>query len=385
MFGSTTRRWAPDRGARGVVAVLSALLLLLLGACSSSSGSDGGSSGKTDDAAVAAAQKRLDPYLTPVKKIEVDTPLTKKPQAGKTVDYIRYNNPTVAVYDPGFKQAAAALGWDMNIIAVDATDPQAVPNAMIRAVSEHADFIVVAAADLPSIKAGMAAAKNAGVPVFLASGVGVPEGKANGLYGNTRSENTMTGNLGMVDQAIVDSGGTGSILFVNAPDFPVLAPLDDAMKKHVAESCSECSLHLLGISAGDLGGDIASQVVNAIRQHPDVKYVVASFDTLTNGLPQALAAAGMDDVKIYISAPGPAAVKLLEKGDYDAGLLPSDEVYPWLVLDQVARVSVGMDPLQKEHGNMTMQLWTTKDMPKGQTGWAPPSYQDQFKKLWQVS
>jgi len=384
MFGANARRWAPNRGIRGVVPVLSVLLLLLLAACGNSSGSDGGSSGKTDDAAVAAAKKRLAPYLEPVEKIEVDTPLTEKPAEGKKVVYIRYNNPTVAVYDPGFKEAAAALGWNMTISAVDATDPQAVPNAMIRA-SEDSDYIIVAAADLPSMKAGMEAAQKAGVPVFLASGVGEPKGEANGLYGNTRSENTMTGNLGMLDQAIVDSGGTGSILHVNAPDFPVLAPLDDAVKKHVAENCSGCSVKLLGISAGDLGGDVASQIVNAIRQKPDIKYVVASFDTLTNGLPQALAAAGMDDVKIYISAPGPAAVKLIEKGDYDGGLLPSDPNYPWLVIDQVARVSVGMDPLQKEHANQNMQLWTTEDMPKGQTGWAPPNYQDQYKQLWQVS
>jgi len=383
MFGSTARRWAPNRGTRGVVAVLSVLLLLLLAACGSS-GSDGGSSGKTDDAAVAAAKKRLDPYLKPVEKIEVNTPLTKKPEGGKTVDMIRFNNPTVAVYDPGFEAAAAALGWKMNITAVDATDPQAVSNAMIRA-SRDADYIIVAAATLASIKTGMDAAKTAGVPVFAAAGLDEPKGKANGLYGNTRSDNTLTSVLGMVDQAIVDSGGTGSILSVNAPDFPTLAPIDPAVKKHIAENCSKCSVKLLGISAGDLGGDIASQIVNAIRQKPDIKYVVASFDTLTNGLPQALKAAGMDDVQIYIGSPTAAAVKLIEKGDYDAGLLPSDEVYPWLVLDQVARVNVGMDVLQEEHANMNMQLWTTKDMPKGATGWAPPNFEDQFKQLWQVS
>ncbi len=44
-----------------------------------------------------------------------------------------------------------------------------------------------------------------------------------------------------------------------------------------------------------------------------------------------------------------------------------------------------MDPDQKGHASVQMQLWTTEDMPEGETEWEPPNYQDQYKELWLVS
>jgi ABC-type sugar transport system substrate-binding protein len=378
-------RCSANRGARGIVAVLSALLLLLLAACGSSGDAEStseSSPGKTDDAAVAAAKERLAPLLAPVEKIEVDTPLTKTPPAGQSLHYIRYNNPTAAEYDASWKEAVAALGWKLTIRTADGADPQAIPNGMIQAVSENADYIVINGVDLASMGSGLDEAKKAGIPVFLSGGVGEPQGEANGLYGNAGA-NATVGVLGLLDQMIVDSGGSGSALLVNAPDFPILAPTNDAAKKYVAEHCSGCSLELLGISASDLGGDVASTVVAAVRQNPDVKYVVTSFDALANGLPQALEATGLDDVKVYVSLPGPTAVPLIESGEYDAGTLFPQDTFPWLVLDQVARVSVGMDPPKSPL--LSMQLWTPENMPKGETEWSQPNYQDQYKKLWQVS
>ncbi|WP_448624471.1 sugar ABC transporter substrate-binding protein [Geodermatophilus sp. URMC 64] len=380
MFGST------NRGARGIVAVSSAVLLSLLAACGSDdAGGSGGSSGETDDAAVAAAQERLDPYLTPADDIEVDVPLTQKPEEGQRVAIVRYNNPAAEDFARNYADPGEALGWDVDIYAVEGTDPQAISNGVLRAVSEDVDYIVVQGSSLQAIGPSLEAAKEAGIPVFLAAGVGEPEGEANGLYGNTMGENTVLGNLAMADQVIVDSGGTGTVLHVNAPDFPTLAPIDDALAERIADECPQCTLETLGISAADLGGDIASNIVAAIRQHPDVKYVIAAFPDLARGLPQALAAAGLDDVQIYLSLPDEASVALVESGDYDAAILTPRESFAWALFDQIARVSVGMDPLPEEHGTLNMQLWTTEDMPKGETTWDPPDFQEKYKELWQVS
>ncbi|ETD33360.1 hypothetical protein W823_09555 [Williamsia sp. D3] len=135
-------------------------MLFLVAACSSA-GTEGGSSGETDDAAVAAAQERLAPLVIPVNetKIQVDTPLTERPPTGKRVEVIRYNNSASAVYDQPMKDAGSALGWNVNISAIDATDPQSIPNAMIRAVSQKVDYIVVTASSIQATGAGMDAAK----------------------------------------------------------------------------------------------------------------------------------------------------------------------------------------------------------------------------------
>ena len=388
MSPSTFHKSSAGGATRGVLAAIAALLLLVLSACGGSgSGSDASSSAKTDEAAVVAAQKRLEPFLIPVEdtKIEVDTPLTKRPPTGKKVYVIRYNNPAAALYDQGMKDAGKALGWDVTINPVDATDPQAIPNSMIRAVSQKVDYIVVTSSSIQAAGQGMEAAKKAGIPVFFGAGVDEPQGQANGLYGNTLRTGTNAAVLALLDHMIVESGGTGTALFVNAPDYPLLTPIDDSAKKHIAENCPKCSVDLLGIAAADLGGDIASNIVAKIRQNPDIKYVIPVSSILAIGLAPALKAAGLNDVQAYISGAVEANVKEIRNGTYPAGDLYPENDYPWLLFDQIARVSVGMDPLQKQHESTNLLIWTTKTVPDNQNSWDPPNYQDEYKKLWQIS
>jgi hypothetical protein len=59
--------------------------------------------------------------------------------------------------------------------------------------------------------------------------------------------------------------------------------------------------------------------------------------------------------------------------------------YPWLLFDEIARVSVGDDPLQKQHDATGLQLWTTESVPESDDNWDPPNYEDEYKKLWHVS
>jgi ABC-type sugar transport system substrate-binding protein len=375
------------RRVRGVVAASTALGMVFLAGCGSDSSDDdgGGSGAESDSAAVSAAEDRLAPFLEDIEEIEPTTPLTRKPDEGKSIYFIRYNLPVAAELDKGYEDATAALGWDVTVIAIDGSDPQATSNAMLRAVSEGADYITVQSGNIPVMGPGLEAAKAAEIPVFLQGGVGEPGGAENGIYGHTQSSATLEGNLGLVDQMIVDSGGGGSALYVNAPDFPILAPLDDAVDEHIAENCSGCSIEHRSISAADLGGDVASGTVAAIRQNPDIKYVIAAFDALVQGLPQALQAAGLNDVQVYISNPGSSFVEGIAQGDYQAGMILSGDNRSWLMVDQIARLSVGMDVDQEHHGAMNQRLWTTETVPDGETSWDPEGFQDQYKELWQVS
>lgn len=369
---------------RGVAAASIAATVFALAGCGS--GTDGGaSSAEPDEAAAAAAQTRIDPYLKPVEDIDVTTPLTKKPDEGKSVYYIRFNLPVAAVLDAPFKEATGALGWEGKVLAIDAADPQATSNAMTRAVGEGADYIAVNSGSIEGMGPGLVAAKEAGIPVFLAAGVGEPQGEKNGVFGNVQAVNSTSSTLGLVDLMIVDSKGSGSGLLVNAPDFPILAPIDDQAKQHVEDNCDGCSLDVLDIAPQDLGGDVASTIVSAVRQNPDIKYVISSFDGLASGLPEALAAVGMDDVQIYVAVATPPFVQSIRAGDMAASLTLPDETRTWLLVDQIARVSVGMDAEQKEHSNMAMQLWDTDNVPADADTWDPPEYKEKFKALWQVS
>ena len=52
-----------------------------------------------------------------------------------------------------------------------------------------------------------------------------------------------------------------------------------------------------------------------LRSHPDTKYVIQSTDSLFTGLPAALKAAGLNDVKIFGEGPGYANLKNIATGD----------------------------------------------------------------------
>ena len=369
------------RSLRGVAAALLALTVLAFAGCSGDAES---TNAEPDEAAASAAQKRVDAYLEPVEDIDVATPLTKRPDEGKSVYYIRYNLPIAAVLDAPFKEATKALGWNGNILAIDAADPQATSNAMTRAISEGADMIAVNSGSIDGMGPGLKEAIDADVPVFLAAGVGEPHGEKNGVYGNVQAVNSTTATLGLLDLMIADSDGAGSGLLVNAPDFPILAPIKDQSEQHLADNCDGCSLDALDIAPQDLGGDIASTIVSALRQNPDIKYVIATFDGLITGLPQALAAVGLDDVKIYVDIASPPTVESIRAGDIDASLTLPDQSRTWLLVDQMARVSIGMDADQEAHANMAMQLWTTENVTDA-NAWDAPDFEEKFKTLWQVS
>ena len=366
---------------RGVAATSLALTVFAFAACSGDAES---SNAEPDEEAASAAQQRVDAYLEPVEDIDVTTPLTRKPDEGKSVYYIRYNLPIAAVLDAPFEEATEALGWDGHVLAIDAADPQATSNAMTRAVSEGADLIAVNSGSIEGMGPGLEEAKDANIPVFLAAGVGEPEGEKNGVYGNVQAVNSTTSTLGLLDLMTVDSNGAGSALLVNAPDFPILAPIKDQSEQHLADNCDECSLDVLDIAPQDLGGDVASTIVSALRQNPDIKYVIATFDGLITGLPQALAAVGLDDVKIYVDIASPPTVESIRAGDVDASLTLPDQSRTWLLVDQMARVSIGMDADQEAHADMAMQLWTTDNVPDDNS-WDAPDFEEKFKTLWQVS
>jgi len=382
MFSPSIPTMRCASAARGALAALSASVLLLLAACAADTA---GGEQTADAAAVEAAQERLAPYLAPITKIPVSTPLTSRPEGGKKVYFIRYNLPVAAALDGPLVEAAKALDWEVRVITADGSDPQAVSNAAIRAVTDGADYIAVSSGNAYSLGPGLEEAKQAGIPVFFMAGSGEPEGAKNGIYGNVGSAETPNGTVALLDQMIIDSKGGGSALLLNAPDYPVLAPINDLAEAHLAENCSACSLQITNISPADLGGDVASTAVASIRQNPRIKYVVGAFDALVMGLPEALAAAGLDDVKVLVGAPNEAMVEGIHDGTYRAGAMYPMDGLAWLTIDMMARHSLGMELDDEAHAYGLIPIWTAENAPEGETYWqGPPDLEAQFKELWQI-
>lgn len=391
MTSLTQRARSRAATTRGLLTVSAAVVLFTVAACGSSDSEGGGGDGapaKGDAKAVSAAEARLQPYLDTPSSIPVKTPLTKKPEEGKSLYLIRYNLPIGALLDAPHKAAAEALGWKFKVLPVDPADPLSQSNAVQQAIAGGADYIEVSSGSAQSIGEGLAAARAAGVPVFLQAGDTVPEGEKNWIFGNANNDYVNVLMARLMDYAIVDSKGTANILNLTVPDYPIVAAANKYVEEELPKNCSTCSIQTENLSAPDAGAGKGPDVaVAALRKNPKLNYILLPVESVADGLPQALRAAGLDKkVKLLVLGASKTMPPGLQDGSFAALALQSNDAQPWMAVDMIARYSIGMDVDAKEHSVDPGWIWTKDNAPKGETTFAgPEGYQDQYKKLWQVA
>jgi ribose transport system substrate-binding protein len=350
------------------------------------SGTTAGTAG--GDAGLAAAQASVDAALKFDGSIGVTTPLTGKPEK-KTIAWMECDVPTCAAYEtPGFKDATAALGWDLKIIPMKSTDPGP---AIQQAIDAKVDFIASSGLAIAQYQPQLDAAKAAGIPVLSCYGTDDPD-PASGLYMQCGDESFVekTGPL-MADWAIADSQGKANILTVNIPDFPVLVSEMDAYKAQIAKNCAACKVTELDVTLQDLiGGTVPSSVVSKLQANPDVNYVYYSFGDLPGGVTAALQSAGLDkNVTQYGQDFSTIDLDEIVAGTMGAWAADPKGYAAWLMVDAAARLSLGME-LDEERAAAALPTIIINDAVSAKAisdvggDWMPPGAEDAFKKLWGV-
>jgi hypothetical protein len=377
--------------------VMSVAVIAGVSACSSSSSGGAANPNPANATAVAdssaqavAAAKQLFAGLSPStfnNKILVKTPLTARPPTGKVVYWLQPNIPQAALITPGMQAATKALGWTLKIITFDLTDPNGANQAMQQAVtgSPKPDFIALPAISISQMGAGLAAAKAANIPVIEDAGDDTPEGQANGIYGNPEGVAWEENETKAISAYVIaDSNATAHVLVVNIPSSPILAAADKAIDQEYA-TCPDCKVSKLNASFTDAAnGAIASQVVSRIQADPSIDYVQTTVGDFVGNLPAALQAAGLK-TKIVGAAGEIPNLQSVAGGTSQAFLVQGTAEAAFVMIDTMCRIAVGDPLLQSEH-NITLQLWTTQDIPKPIALYAgPKNYQAQYEALWHVS
>ena len=340
------------------------------------------------DAGLAAAQADVDKFSKFDGAIGVTIPLTKKPDK-KTIAWLECDVPTCAAYiTPGFKNATAALGWDLKIIPMKSTDPGP---AFQQAIDAKVDFIASTGLATAQYQPQLDAAKAAGIGVLSCYGTDDPSADS-GLLMQCGDESFVQ-NSGpvMADWAIVDSKGTANMLIVSIPDFPVLVSETDAVKAQITKNCSGCKVTELDVTLQDLiGGTIPASIVSKLQANPDVNYVYYSFGDLPGGVTAALQSAGLDK-KVTQFGQDFSTIDLDEIAAGTMGPWAADPkgYAGWLMTDAAARLSLGMT-LDEERAAAVLPTVIISDPAEAKTlsagggDWMPPGAEDAFKKLWGV-
>jgi len=303
------------RSAAVLLAIATALAVTACSSSSSGSTSSGGLSA-ADQAGLAKAQAIVAARSQRPTQITDTVKITKPIPKGLTIDFIPCGSPECLLEGDIVKQAAASVGWNTVILSNDGS-PQGDKAAFTQAARNKAAAILYTA-----IPASTFASL---VPTFKANNTFIstccvtdPVGPSTGI-GYAIDTPSQVGPVGGTQAAFVaaDSKDKANSVFVNIPAFAILASQATYYKSGMATYCPTCTVNEMDIALSNLS-TAPTTIVSYLRAHPDVNYVVASTDAVTLGLPAAIKAAGLTNVKIVGQGATPTNIQYLHTGKQSA-------------------------------------------------------------------
>jgi ribose transport system substrate-binding protein len=363
--------------AGGVVAIA----LALVGCTGTSSKPSGGASGHSTIS--PKVQSELAPYLKPATSLTVNTPLTKTPPKGKKVVMLSNGIDVTQLTAAGIKAASKALGWSFSTISVDANNPTTTNSAMLEAVAQGANVVILTATDVSIYSQALAVARQHGTVVIDMASGNKPTPGITALVNNA-THTPIWGKiaaLGILADA-QKAGTDANVAIVTAPVFnTILGPANTAVEKTVKANCTSCTVGTIPISATDLfSGKTPPDVVSYLQTHPNVNYLMLGFAGFDDGLRPALQAAGFGKVKIFGIAPVQTQLTSVIAGQEGGWVSDPLAISGWMAVDAAARSFTGDDPSVYDKVGIATFLITKKTAGLGPE--VPVDYQAQFKKMW---
>lgn len=345
----------------------------------------GGSGLTAATAAVAAAS-------SPPTLIPSLPPLPRAPKPGVKVAFLTCSAAACSLLNPGFTDAAKALGWDPTVITYNSATPG---EALQQAIDAGNKYIATTSITLSTITPQVQELKAKGIGFYEAYVGDPPEGAGNGLYGVASDfTGAARGAALMADWIISNSGGDAHVVYVSLPLYPVLVAGGVGAQAEFKKNCPACSFATLPVSVTQLGaGQVPSAIVSYLESHPSVNYIDLSFQDLDAGVVQALATAHLSaKVKVVGSEAEAAQLKEVINGSEAAWSIIPENYVMWTVVDWMARESEGvLTPavlastgpalayLVGTPAAATAQLAAYPNVYPG-----PTNYEAQFEKLWHV-
>ena len=331
---------------------------------------------------MAAAQAFVAKYSVQPTQITDSAKVTGTIPSGKTVDFIPCGpNPECQQEGQIVAQAAHLVGWNEVTISNDGT-PQGDKAAFQQVIRNKPAAVLYTAIPLSVFQSDVPALQSAGITV---SACCVTDPTGTGVDYNI-DDPAQGAIVGQAQAAIVANDSmcqNADSVIVNIPDFAILANGVSSYKTWMANYCPGSSTSELDVALANLS-TANTTIVSYARAHPNLKYVVASTDGVTIGLPAALKAAGLN-VKVVGQGATPTNIQYLKSGE-ETG----DVAFPY----NEVMYSMFSAALQKAAGgqitpSVAPPLWilTPANAPSSGAAIFPVvnNYQAEYKANWGVS
>lgn len=290
---------------------------------------------------VAEAAAVVEEFLRQPTSLDLDTPVEGEIPEGLTIYFVSCGSEACTAEVDIIREATDILGWTLEAIVTDGS-PQQIQNAWEQVVREAPDGVIYTATPRSQIDRYITQAAANGTAVAACC---IVEEPTDGIIWTT-STPAQLGVLSepmaawVVDDAAKAGNDQPGVLYVDLPDFPILSSLATAFEENLASFCPDCPFEKLDIGLADIQ-NASSLVVSALRSNRDLQYVVQSTDGPFVGLPAAIRAAGLDDVRIFGEGPTTANMANIASGDQAATMaFPFYEVM-FGAVDAIARFHAG--------------------------------------------
>ena len=365
-----------------------ALLALGLSACTSGSADPG--SGKTAsgpggcadvaaaaEQAVAAASKTDSPWNGPT--------LGPQAVAGKTVVYVAQSmtNPGVAGVANGLKEAAAAIGWELNVID-GMGSPAGIQSAFSQALATKPDGIVIGGFDPKTTAAQVAEANASKIPLVAWQALSTPGPSTEPLlFTNVTTKVEDVAKIS-ADYVIAESNGNAGVVVFTDSSIPFAEGKSQMIKKEL-ESCSGIKvLDYSNVPLAVVSSRMPKEVSSLLSKFGDYwKYSVAINDTYFENAAASLRAGGVQPGQAPFNVGAgdgdSSALQRIKAGQYQTATVPSPlKSEGWQLIDELNRAINGQAP----SGYVPQIHLSTKENTTNADAWDPVGYQDAYRKIW---
>jgi len=372
---------------------LTALVLLAgtaagCGSSDDSSGSTGKATKLTADAQ-AALEATVTKHLKRPDTIGISQPVKSVPK-GKTLFYVYSNTPVAADTAKSAKKAAAALGWTFKSTAVKAT-PEGFQKGFDDALRDKdTDAIISTAVPSQVIATRVKAAAKRDIPVAVLSADRQSGDNFLAIGGPTAYEGN--GQL-QADYILSQSKGEANVLIAVPGALPTLNLTKKAFLAEWKAKCPACKTPAVyDAPVTSLGTTFPGLLTAYLQAHRNIDWVVLGFNDMVIGVPGALKAAGLNNIRATTLAQGAQSNPQLGKGFLEAEVGVPVIEYPWVAVDAVIRylnkeslapnqafLSTADDPT---HWIITKDGMEAAGLNPAESWPLNPNYADEFKKLW---
>ncbi|WP_326835055.1 substrate-binding domain-containing protein [Amycolatopsis rhabdoformis] len=341
-------------------------------------------------AETAACRKQADEFLAPYTRPAETLPpqltaLARRPEPGGSVIQISNGSLPQDVTTANATVAAAhTIGWAGKVLITDGS-VEDLNAKWQQAIAEHPTAIIGSTSSDP-IRTALSSARRAGILTALNAASDPPDDRTGPDVVNNGS--TEYAHLGEVNAYTVlrDAGCVPTGVVVVSLQFPVLQAEADKFKETLLAHCPKCEVTVKTLQNGDVGTPAATgSIVSTLQADPSTKYVYALIGSLGVGVPAALQAAGMTDVKVFGAQPDSTAVQAVVSGSAAWWLSQENsEIAGWFLLDGVLRAKESGKPHNEVASTPTILTRDTVPADAQDPPIHPADYVALFTRLWRV-